>query len=156
MNGGGGKIWEKRDVLTGSAKVSGSLLTLVLFLEEETSTEHLQEVASHMGTGVVCPIAAISPVLEELGFPAHCHYICCGTQINLSENQQHHNHNSSPNWTCDLFSLPTFKAHVMSTMFKQACWGWACAQFKKWGKCVTLNMHYLGKWIFLSWALCIM
>lgn len=75
MNGGEGKTRKERDVLTDSAKVSGSLLSL-MFLEEE-STEHLQEVVFHVGAGVVCPISAIFLVLEEFRFPAHCHYICC-------------------------------------------------------------------------------
>lgn len=51
----------------GSAKAerfSGSLLTLILFWEEERSMKHLQEVMSHVGTGVVCPVAARSLVLE--------------------------------------------------------------------------------------------
>lgn len=71
MNGGRGKTCEERDVLAGSAKVSGSQLTLMLILVEERSVEHLLEVVSHVETGVVCPVAAISLVLEEFSFPAH-------------------------------------------------------------------------------------
>lgn len=72
----------ERDVLTDSAKVSGSLLSL-MFLEEERRTEHLQEVVFHVGAEVVCPIFAISLVLEEFSLPAHCHYICCRTLLKL-------------------------------------------------------------------------
>lgn len=55
----------------------------MLVLEEEKSTERPQEMVSHVGTGVVCPISASSLVLEEFSFPARCQYICCGTLLKL-------------------------------------------------------------------------
>lgn len=106
-------------MLTDSAKVSGSPLSLMLFLEEERSTEHLQEVVSHVGTGAVCPVSVISLVLKEFSFPAHYYYICCGTLLKLvSQRISNATTTASTLTELDLFSLLTFTAWPMSTMFK--------------------------------------
>lgn len=45
--------------------------------------EHLQEVVSHVGTGVMCPVASMSRVLNQFSSPTHCDCVHCGTLLEL-------------------------------------------------------------------------